>query len=300
MTVAAPFFAEVSERARLRGTGRDLLDLLHRLSTQDLKGLRVGEGLPTVLTSAKGRIVERLFVHRLAERDMIVMGGERRATSILAHLKKYTFAEETGLSDVTAETVCFALPGPSGAVGIPDPGPWGVVEAEIDGIGVTVLGQDGFTAEGRSVVAPVGDRAGLRDALAARAAEADGVALERWRIERALPGAGELHEDWNPLEVGLREDVSFTKGCYVGQEVVARLNTYDKVARRIVRLRLAGTDPFPRPGDEVKRGDRAVGRLTSVVGTEGGGAIALAVVRTRDLPLDDATVSGASAVFLKD
>ena len=76
--------------------------------------------------------------------------------------------------------------------------------------------------------------------------EIEGEELERWRIAAGLPAAGhELTEDWNPLEAGLWDHVSFTKGCYVGQEVVARLRTYDKVSREIVRLRagLDGSEP---------------------------------------------------------
>jgi folate-binding protein YgfZ len=300
LTSGGASFAEVSARARLRGTGPDLLNLLHRLSTQDLGNLPVGEGRPTVLTNPKGRIVERLFVHRLAERDVLLVGGDGRAPSILAHLKKYTFAEDTGLVDLTPDTACFALPGPEGAALVADPGPWGAVEARLDGIPVRVLGQDGFTAEGRSVVSARGDVERVRAALSLRGTEVDAAALERYRIARALPGAGELNEDWNPLEVGLRDHVSFAKGCYVGQEVVARLNTYDKVARRIVRLRFSAGDPVPRPGDEVTKGDRGVGRLTSVVEIDGGGALALALVKTRELPLEDAAVSGRPAEVLKN
>lgn len=301
MTVGGARFADASGGARLLGTGKDLLDLLHRLSTQDLRGLPVGRGLPTVLTSPKGRIVERLFVHRIADREVLLAGGEDRAGAILAHLRKFTFAEDTGLTDVTAETICFALLGAGSAAIVPDPGPWGVVRAEIEGIPVTVLGQDGFTSEGRSLVAAARDRDRLRAFLAARAEETGPEALESWRIERAFPLPGrELNEDWNPLEAGLRDHVSFTKGCYVGQEVVARLNTYDKVSRGIARVRFSGPGPFPEPGAPVESGDRSIGRLTSLAVLPEGGAIGLAYVKTREVEGGSVTVGGRAAEIVTD
>lgn len=301
MTAGGPRFADVSTRARLLGTGKDLLDLLHRLSTQDLRGLPVGRGLPTVLTSPKGRIVERLFVHRIVEREVLLSGGEDRAGATLAHLRKFTFAEETGLADVTLETVCFALLGRDSAGGVPDPGPWGGIRTEIEGVAVTVLGQDGFTSEGRSVVAAARDRDRLRAYLAARAEEIDPAALEAWRIERGHPAPGrELTEDWNPLEAGLRDHVSFTKGCYVGQEVVARLNTYDKVSRGIARVRFSEPGPFPEPGAPVESGDRSIGRLTSLAVLPEGGAIGLAYVKAREVGAGGVTVGGRSVELVTD
>ncbi|MFQ5873180.1 MAG: YgfZ/GcvT domain-containing protein, partial [Dehalococcoidia bacterium] len=84
------------------------------------------------------------------------------------------------------------------------------------------------------------------------------------RIEAGVPIYGaELSEDVNPLEAGLRSSISFTKGCYVGQEVVARLNTYQKVKRHLVKLRFYdGT--APHPGTPLELDGKEVGTLTSV------------------------------------
>jgi folate-binding protein YgfZ len=110
-------------------------------------------------------------------------------------------------------------------------------------------------------------------------------AVEAWRILRGLPSAGhELTEEHNPLEAGLWDSVNFDKGCYVGQEVVARLRTYDKVSRAIVGLELPAAGELPEPGAKLLDGDRAVGELTSAAalpGTER--RIGLAYVKKRDL-----------------
>lgn len=279
------FACDRSDLARLRASGKDVLDLLHRLSTQDLKGLPVGSGAATVLTSPKGRIVERLFVHRLADRDVRIVAGD--AERVLAHLRRYTFAEDVGATDVTSETRQLALFGDAASL-VPDPGAWGILETEIGGARVLVLGEDGFGSDGRSVVAAAADAERVRAAIGAP--RIDREALEAWRVERGIPAPGsELNESWNPLEAGLRDHVSFTKGCYVGQEVVARLSTYDKVSRGIVVLRVP--EGKVAPGADVVAGGREVGKVTSVAGGH-----AMAYVKLRDFAADaEVTVGGVAA-----
>jgi folate-binding protein YgfZ len=295
---AAPLrFADLSDLARLRATGADILDLLHRLSTQDLKSLAVGEGRPTVLTSPKGRIVERLFVHRIAEREVLIVGGAGREQAILEHLRRYTFREETGLSGVTSETAQIATLGAGLPPPLPDPGPWGARAAEIDGAAVTVLGHDGFTPAGRSLVTSAARRDVVVRLLAAAGTEVGASALETWRVLEGLPACGaELTEDANPLEAGLRDHVSFTKGCYVGQEVVARLNTYDKVSRRLVGLEVEG-DRVPERGAAVLVSGQPVGAVTSSVALPGQGrvvALAYAKLRALEESRGEAEIAGPS------
>jgi folate-binding protein YgfZ len=97
-----------------------------------------------------------------------------------------------------------------------------------------------------------------------------------------LPRAGtELDEEHNPLEAGLRDAVNFSKGCYVGQEVVARLETYDKVSRRLMVVRPSDSATrAPVSGDTLTREGRAIGSITSAAVVPGGTAwIALAYVK---------------------
>jgi tRNA-modifying protein YgfZ len=288
--------ADLDRWCRLVGTGADLLGLLHRLSTGDVSGLAPGEGRPTVLTTAKGRIVERLIALHLGSRGVLLLGGPDAAPRVVAHLKRYTFAEDTGLADRTAATFAVALIGPRAdgaarAAGLPELPPFGTAAVELAGVTVDVSRTNGFDAAGWLVVGPLPDRPVVGEALlaAARTEGGDAIgaeAFEAWRILSGLPLSGrELTEDRNPLEAGLQDAVSFTKGCYVGQEVVARLNTYDKVARTIVRLSLPSGSPSPAPGDKVFAGDREIGQITSAVVPPGHDAVAaLAYVKLKDLP----------------
>ncbi|GIS68889.1 MAG: hypothetical protein CM1200mP8_4470 [Chloroflexota bacterium] len=87
-------------------------------------------------------------------------------------------------------------------------------------------------------------------------------ALEIFRIEKGIPVFGsELTERFNPIEAGLSHAISFDKGCYVGQEVVARLNTYDKVKRQLIRLNW--NKPGIKKGDDIFSGDQKIGEVTS-------------------------------------
>jgi folate-binding protein YgfZ len=128
------------------------------------------------------------------------------------------------------------------------------------------------------------DAAAIAAALLATGAPAgleiaDEATLETLRIEAGWPGAGrELTEHWNPLEADLQWAVSFTKGCYTGQEVVARLTTYKKVQRTLRGLKIAG-DRVPILDSKVRQGETEVGVVTSGAWSPGlGSVIALAYI----------------------
>ena len=283
--------ADRRDLGRLHATGRDILDLLHRLSTADLRGLPTGEGRPTVLTTGKGRIVARLFVHHLEDALVQLFAGPGEAALVRAHIDRFTFAEETGLTDVTAETFQLALVGPHSrsaltAAAIPLPPPFGSVRGSIAGVEAWIVGQDGWSGEGVSIVGRAEDAARIWRALVDAVAASGGLpigdeALEAWRVLRGHPAAGrELTGERNPLEAGLVEAVSFTKGCYVGQEVVARLRTYDRVSRSLVGLVFPPNETVPSEKRAVFLEEREVGEMTSVLVPPGGqSAVALAFVK---------------------
>jgi folate-binding protein YgfZ len=129
------------------------------------------------------------------------------------------------------------------------------------------------------------------EALLAAARETGGMpagdaALEAQRILRGLGASGhELTEDHNPLEAGLRDAVSFTKGCYVGQEVVARLENYDKVVRSLAGIEFVPGEG-PAPGDALFIEGREIGRVTSAIAPAGlGRGVGLAFVKHREVAL---------------
>ncbi len=255
---------ERSDLGRLIAAGPDILPLLQRLGTGDVTSLSPGAAGRTVLTTNKGRIVQHLFVHPMGDAGVLLVGGPSSGPQVLDHLRRYTFAEKIELSDESENLFHLALTGPlSGDI-------LGDLEfPTLEAGSVRILSHDGSTDDGYSVVGPADSFAvvstAVRDAVLARGGlSGDRAAFETYRVLRGVPAAGhELTLDYNPLEAGLWDAVSFDKGCYVGQEVIARLRTYDKVSRVIVGLELGKPAALPEPGASILIDGRRAGALTS-------------------------------------
>ena len=262
---------------RLSLTGQDALDLLNRLSTNELMTLEAGQGAPTVLTSNKGRILDLLLVLRLADRLLVLTSPENRQ-KVADWIDFYTFVEDVTVRDVTEEEALLSVAGPgAGALldeltgqAVSSLGLHRSIEASIGGVEATVARTDFVRLPGYDLVVAAAQRQQLWGDLIERGRGADlrpvgTETLEVARVEQGVPAYGaELSEDFNPLEAGLKEFISFTKGCYVGQEVVARLDTYDKVQKRLVGLRW-DAEGNPTPGAKLVLDGKQVGVMTSAV-----------------------------------
>ena len=284
--------AQRSHLGRLELTGEDALDLLNRLSTNKLEDLTPGEGMYSVLTSAKGRIVDLLLVLMLEDRLLLVVGPDARER-VAEWIDFYTFVEDVTARDVTPDTAMFSLIGPSaagiveeiageGAAALPL---YGVCAANVGGLSVTVIRDDFGELPGFNFIAPASDGERLWRYLVERSA-GDGarpvgsLALESVRVEQGVPAPGrELSEDYNPLEAGLLKHISFSKGCYIGQEVIARLDTYKKVSKYLVGLSWDSLE-MPPVGASLNVDGKRSGVVTSSVGSERlGRGIGLGYVR---------------------
>ena len=269
--------AQRSHLGRLELTGEDALDLLNRLSTNKLEDLTPGAGMGSVLTSGKGRIVELMTVLMLEDRLLLILGPDA-SERVAEWIEFYTFVEDVSSRDITPETAMFSLIGPN-AVELVDEiagesvsslPACGVSATSIGGVQTTVI-RDGLGAlPGFGVIAPAHDGERLWRYLLARGAVSDvkpvgQLALECVRVEQGVPAAGrELTEDFNPLETGLREHISFNKGCYIGQEVIARLDTYKKVSKHLVGLSWDSPE-LPPDGASLAADGRRSGVVTSAV-----------------------------------
>jgi aminomethyltransferase len=268
---------------RVRAVDRDRLDLLHRMSTNDLASLPAGQARFTVLTTPIARIVDLLWVLNRGE-TALAFTGPGRAGTVRRWLAGYIFYnDKVKFEDASAELGQFNLYGPRAAA---------VAEAVLPGAGA--LADDHFlereevlVARGRPlaglgycVVAPAARLPGLwAQALAAGAAPAGETAYQWLRLAAGQPEAGhELTEDYIPLEANLWHAVSFTKGCYIGQEIIARMESRGKLARRLMGLRL---EAAVAPGGEVRAADGATaGQATSAGVVPDLGPVALAYLKT--------------------
>ena len=263
---------------RLKLGGQDALDLLNRLSTNKLDDMTaVGQGIYTVLTSNKGRVMDLLFVSRLDDHLLVLTGPENRR-KVMAWIDFYTFAEDIAVEDVTERTSMLAVMGPRATRLLDDLtgrrvsslASYGSLSATIDGADVLVMRTDFAGPPGYDLALPTSRVPQLWNRMLDLGAE-HGLrpvgmdALEVVRVEHGVPAHGrELTEEVNPLEANLRDFVSFNKGCYIGQEVVARLNTYKKVQRHLVGLSWDG-EHILEPGASLEAEGKGVGVVTSAV-----------------------------------
>ena len=282
-----------SSTGRLLYAGADALDLLHRLSTNDLLPLEVGEGAATVLTSPKGRIVDLLLVSRGPD-DLLVLTSPGTTQTVLDHVEFYTFGEDVKASDICDETAALSVVGPRAAevlAALDSPveeelALFASSTANVDGVSVRIVRTDFVGLPAFDLVVAVADLDRLRQALLAAGNDAGLVpagedALEAVRIEQGVPAYGsELGETYNPHEAGLVGYVSFTKGCYTGQEVVVRLATYDKVQKHLVGVSW-DTPAQVAKGAKLVLDGAPVGIVTSsTLAVDGPGGMALAYVKT--------------------
>ena len=278
-----------SSAGLLRLTGEDARDLLNRLSTNliDPEG-SAGEVAVTVLTSDRGRIVDLVYVAHCGDHQlMITSPGQQQ--NVIEFLDKYTIMEDLEVEDITDASAMLTLTGPAADEVLERAG-------SVDALRMALPADpdDGGRAPMYQLVCSdedAGER--VRGALeTAGAVSISGATAETLRIASGQPAYGsEMGDTYNPLEAGLIGAIDFHKGCYIGQEVIARLDTYHKVQKYMVTLRfepgragvaqVASWLPGARLTDE---GGDAMGVVTSAtVVPKGAGAelVGLGYVRTR-------------------
>lgn len=260
-----------SRTGRLKAVGEDGLDLLNRMSTNAVVDLQPGEGAPTILTTDRGRILDVLGVVHLGE-YVLLLTSPGRQEAVIEWLDKYTILEDLEIIDITEETAMLTVLGPGAAdaiaramdVNAGDIPSHHSVVTEASGKVVTVINRPQGTLPGFDIMLSREDIDAVADALAeAGIAAIDEGSYQAARICAAIPEYGrEMGDAYNPLEAGLIGGVDFDKGCYIGQEVIARLDTYNKVQKRLVALRLAeGSEGAS--GETLRHEGRDVGVVTS-------------------------------------
>lgn len=284
----------LSSRSRLVLTGADRVRFLHGQVTNDLKRLRVGEGCYAALTTAKGKMESDLNIYCL--QDELLLDFEPGLTEkVTARLEKYIVADDVQVVDVAPHYSLLSVQGPKAAdvlrgagLGpeLPDKSLCFMKMAAAEGEVYTMNQSRGGTV-GFDIFAPVAELTlGRKLVIAAEAVggSACGIrALDVARIEAGIPRFGVDMDETNfPQECGIEERaVSYTKGCYIGQEVLNRIHTMGHVNRTLCRLTLADDlKNLPAKGDRLFSADKEVGYISSAIKLpESGNCVALALVR---------------------
>ena len=290
----APTLFELSGPRYGRGlvavTGADAPRWLDGMVTNDIPAISSGNdpnGCYAALLTPKGRIVADLNV--LAREDGYWLETAVFAVGdAIARLDKYIVADDVELADRSAELARTALEGPGSrglleqvaAVDLAAVPEHGWRTGRIAGAEVTLV-RTGFTGgDAWQLLAPAEASAGVSDALRDAGAGAASLdALDVLRIEAGVPLLGpELDEEVFPDEARLESAISRTKGCYTGQEIVARLYSRGAVNHLLVGLRFQGEAP-PPAGTELFAGGKRTGEVTSSCVSPVAGAIGIGYVR---------------------
>jgi folate-binding protein YgfZ len=266
----------------LRIEGADRIDLLHRLAATALLDAAVGDRAAAVFTDDKGRILD--VSHLCFEADsLLALAGAGQGIRLRDWIERFTITEDvrgTILGDSTVLTLvgADAVPRAAAALRLTSvPAENGFARSAR---GDLLLPTDRHFSESGLLMIP--DPARVSEIL--EALERQGLprveeaAYRQWWIEQGYLGPGpELASGMNPLEAGLRDLISWDKGCYVGQEVVARLDTYDKVKRQVAVFRGTGAvEPRAPLRDDA---GRPLGRVLAAMSRlDGPGRVGLALV----------------------
>ena len=274
-------FFDRTGRGRLIVTGRDRMDLLHRLATTSIIELQPGGGTATVFCNRKGGMIDFTVVLNRGD-DLLLLSGNPERLS--GHILQYTITEDVTVRNYMAIELVVCGPGAAEVLGV-ELEPWCWVEVALGEVKVQIVRIEPLYGDAYAVLAP--DAVALRRTLAENGRALSPSEVEELRVRAGIPTSpNEVNENHNPWEAGLDAFISLKKGCYVGQEVIARLNTYEKVRRKLRGLKLG----LPRErGDQLAIDGAPAAELTTVAG-----GIALAYVEIDHVEagtsIEDATV----------
>lgn len=252
--------SDLSYRGKLRVTGQDRTSFLHNMLTNDIKALSPGKGCYAALLTDRAKMVSDMFVFAFEDSYLIDIepGALEKARQFI---EKYIIADDVAIKDITSETGHLHIQGP-GAMSmlqeLSSRSHTAILGSPVDLISVDRWGP-GFdilcTAEG---LRPIWENI-LRKGIKPIGFEAQ----EALRIEAGVPRFGmDMDETVLILEAGLTNAISFTKGCFLGQEIVARVRAHGRVTRKLVSLALPGTEPVKK-GEKIKKNDEEIGEITS-------------------------------------
>jgi folate-binding protein YgfZ len=265
ITDASPFVRHETHSGALFVSGKDALDLLNRLSTQKVDDLLHGQVKETLFTNEKGRVIDAALAFRTRE-GVLLLTSPGRSDALRAWLEKFTIMEDCAYDDRSGDYAQLLLYGDIPHLPGFEPHDDGhSAEVTLGGAPCIALRFRSVTGSSMRLLVPPDSSAAVMASLAESYAVIDDDAFHLWRVIRRMPAVGyEIGEHANPLESGGGAAVNFTKGCYIGQEVIARLDSYDKVQRQIAGLHFhADASPLSH-GDVLMAGTRDAGFVTTV------------------------------------
>lgn len=274
-----------SHWGRIEVSDSDRLRFLHNQSTNDFMAMQPGQGGETVFVTSTARTLDLVSAYATADSVLLLTHSSCRETLLKWMDRFIFFADKVKLTDRTDETVAFSLLGPHSSKLLTRLGVTALPTIDhhhhpvtIRGIEVLLALGSGLALPGYTLIAPADSGADLWQSLSEDSDEGAGAiplgetAWNKLRIYqgRPVPGA-ELTDDFNPLEAGLWHTISFDKGCYIGQETIARLDTYNGVKQQLWGIELPEAVEVGTP---LMLEGKKVGVLTSILAASGSDLVA--------------------------
>lgn len=275
---------DLDARGRFRASGEDRARLLHAMTTNHIQQLQPGATCYAFFLNDKGRILGDAYIHNLG--DALLIDTEAAThDALFQHLDKFIIADDVTLEDAREDTAVIGLEGPHAADLRPELDGYIVADVSTTGLGFRIF----VPRAGKQALI---DRLEQLGAVAATAEEQNIVRLERFRPVYGL----DFSDKHLVHETQLLHAVHFTKGCYLGQEIVERVRSRGQVHRLLVPL-YVNTHEVPASGSPVTAGEIAAGETMSAAFSPAlGKSIAFAVLRSDHAkPGTQLTVGAASA-----
>ena len=280
--------SDLGWRGKIVVTGTHRLRWLNGMVSNTVQALPEGQGNYSFLLSVQGRIQGDCWVYRRTA-DLLLDTGVDQVTTLLSHLDHFVIMDDVELADVSREWTALSLAGPKvpqvlAALGVSLP------ETRVDNARMTPvrIGEvDCLLIEAPAVLVPRFELwflpqhvEAVWETLQAAGAHACGLAAtEALRVMEAMPLYGvDLNDRDLPQETAQTRALNFSKGCYLGQEIVERIRSRGKVNRQFRQFSLQGEQPASLPADLLSAG-QSVGRITSTASVDGAGLLALGFIR---------------------
>jgi folate-binding protein YgfZ len=286
-------FTQILEPGFLKLKGPDRISFIQRQSTNDVQLTANNRSVPTVLTSATARILDVLTCFNepgnMQEPELCVLTLPGRGEKTLQYLKsRIFFMDKVEIHDLSSSYAQFDVFGPEteallGKAEVLSDADWTHIPQSLsipgdEDLSFWIIPPKGVFGMGCRMIVPTERSAAFQSWLISSGIiRVEPKAYEFLRIEAGLPGEKtELTEDYTPLEARLEALVSDSKGCYTGQEIIARQITYDKVTRKLTGVMLSQE---AGPGSSVLVEGKNIGQITSSTISPSHGPIGLAVLK---------------------
>jgi tRNA-modifying protein YgfZ len=279
-----------SHEGRILLTGDDRFELVNRMSTNKMTDMQLHEGRPTIFINPNARILHRVIAYNRPE-GLLIITEPGQGQSIATYLTRNIFyGDKVHLLNLQEQTKYFALHGSTAdaimseiQADLSDLLPLYSQEIQQSNATFTVARRKSITGAHWVIVCQQQDAVTVHQYLLTIGKKhslkpSGSLTYNTLRIRSGRPAGRELSQDFIPLEVGLWDEVSFTKGCYTGQEIIARMESRQRLAKTIVKLNVSS---FVNAPATVYDKDTSVGTMTSSVESPDGEYFAIAVIKAQ-------------------